>query len=40
MWVKYLEKIKDEDWDIGHFTFSLSNKRKGEKVVNYVESHD
>lgn len=39
MWVKFLE-MKDEDWDIGHFTYSLNNKRALEKVMNYVESHD
>ncbi|CCE62063.1 hypothetical protein TPHA_0B03910 [Tetrapisispora phaffii CBS 4417] len=40
MWIKLLKEKKDEDWDMGHIAFTLTNRRHGEKVVAYCESHD
>lgn len=40
MWVEHLKTIKDEDWNIGHIVYTFQNKRRLEKVINYVESHD
>ena len=40
MWIKYLKEYKDEDWNMGHIAYSLSNRRWKEKCVGYVESHD
>ena len=40
MWIKLLKEKKDEDWDLGSIVFTLINRRHGEKVVSYCESHD
>jgi len=40
MWIKYLNGVDDEDWKMGHITFSLTNRRWKEKVIGYAESHD
>ncbi|AMD20629.1 HDL115Wp [Eremothecium sinecaudum] len=40
MWIKLLKEKKDEDWDMGQITHTLSNRRYREKVVAYAESHD
>ncbi|CCF59707.1 hypothetical protein KAFR_0H02980 [Kazachstania africana CBS 2517] len=40
MWIKLLKEKKDDDWDIGNIVFTLTNRRHGEKVVSYCESHD
>ncbi|KAK3997102.1 alpha-glucan branching enzyme [Cladorrhinum sp. PSN332] len=40
MWIKILKEKKDEDWDIGNITFTLTNRRHGEKTIAYAESHD
>ena len=39
MWIK-LMKTDDNDWNMGHITHSLTNRRWKEKVVGYAESHD
>ena len=39
MWIK-LMKQNDENWNMGHITHSLTNRRWKEKVVGYAESHD
>lgn len=31
---------RDEDWQVGDITFTLTNRRWGEKCVVYAESHD
>eukprot|EP00792_Barthelona_sp_PAP020_P011594 TRINITY_DN568_c0_g1_i1.p1 TRINITY_DN568_c0_g1~~TRINITY_DN568_c0_g1_i1.p1 ORF type:complete len:703 (-),score=199.67 TRINITY_DN568_c0_g1_i1:15-2084(-) len=38
-WIKYM-KLKDEDWDMGHLTYTLQNTRSDEAVIAYAESHD
>jgi 1,4-alpha-glucan branching enzyme len=40
MWIKFLKEYKDEDWNMGHITFNLTNRRYKEKCVAYSESHD
>ncbi len=39
-WFKLAEKTKDDDWSMGGLFYELTNKRREEKVVSYVESHD
>jgi len=40
MWIKHLKEYKDEDWNMGHLAFNLTNRRYNEKCVAYCESHD
>ncbi|KAH0791248.1 1,4-alpha-glucan-branching enzyme [Histomonas meleagridis] len=40
MWIKILKEQKDEDWNVGNITFTLSNRPYKEKTVAYCESHD
>ncbi|CAF1026570.1 unnamed protein product [Rotaria sordida] len=40
LWIKFLRDIRDEDWQIGHITWTLTNRRWSEKNVAYAESHD
>lgn len=39
-WIKLIEDKRDEDWHVGDIFYELTNKRKEEKTVSYVESHD
>ena len=40
MWIRLLKDWKDEDWDFNQIYFELANRRPGEKVIGYCESHD
>eukprot|EP01095_Lingulamoeba_sp_RSL-Kostka_P009929 TRINITY_DN3475_c2_g1_i2.p1 TRINITY_DN3475_c2_g1~~TRINITY_DN3475_c2_g1_i2.p1 ORF type:complete len:710 (-),score=187.73 TRINITY_DN3475_c2_g1_i2:174-2303(-) len=40
MWVKLLKKVKDENWNIGHIVYTLTNRRYKEKTISYAECHD
>ncbi|CCJ29594.1 unnamed protein product [Pneumocystis jirovecii] len=40
MWINLLKNIKDEDWDMGHICYTLTNRRYMEKTIGYTESHD
>ncbi len=40
MWIKHLKEIPDEQWNMWHLWYELSNRRPGEKYIGYVESHD
>lgn len=41
MWIKILKEVpSDDDWDIGNIVHTLENRRYGEKVIAYAESHD
>lgn len=40
MWIKNLKELSDENWNMGHLTHSLTNRRWREKCVAYAESHD
>ncbi len=39
-WVKLVKEMRDEDWPINHIWHELNNRRKDEKIISYVESHD
>ncbi|PVU99534.1 hypothetical protein BB559_000022 [Furculomyces boomerangus] len=40
MWIKMLKEVRDEDWDISHIEYQLTNRRHQEKTIAYCESHD
>lgn len=40
MWIKLLKEKQDNEWDIGNISFTLTNRRHGEKTIAYAESHD
>ncbi|XP_024527573.1 1,4-alpha-glucan-branching enzyme 2-2, chloroplastic/amyloplastic [Selaginella moellendorffii] len=39
-WIDILEKLKDEEWNMGNIVFTLTNRRWMEKCISYAESHD
>ncbi|MEA4935236.1 MAG: alpha amylase C-terminal domain-containing protein [Paludibacter sp.] len=39
-WIKYIKEVRDEDWNVGHIFWELTNRRADEKTVSYAESHD
>ncbi|CAG7942356.1 unnamed protein product [Penicillium salamii] len=40
MYIKLLKESQDSDWDMGNLSFTLVNRRHGEKTIAYAESHD
>ncbi len=40
MWIRLLKESADEDWDLGHIHYELTNRWPDEKVIGYCESHD
>ncbi|MCH0630082.1 alpha amylase C-terminal domain-containing protein [Kocuria palustris] len=40
MWIKILKHLQDEQWSMGDITYTLTNRRHGEKCIAYCESHD
>jgi 1,4-alpha-glucan branching enzyme len=40
LWIRYLDKRRDEQWDVGALWHELTQRRPLEKVVGYCESHD
>ena len=40
MYIKWLKEKEDAEWDMGALTFTLTNRRHGEKTIAYAESHD
>ncbi|KAJ5619904.1 1-4-alpha-glucan-branching enzyme [Penicillium lagena] len=40
MYIKLLKEKSDNEWDIGNLSFTLTNRRHGEKTIAYAESHD
>lgn len=40
LWIKLLKETPDEQWNMGHLSFSMTNRRWKEKCVGYAESHD
>ncbi len=40
MWIRLLKETPDEYWDLNKIYYELANRRSGEKVVGYCESHD
>jgi 1,4-alpha-glucan branching enzyme len=39
-WIQLVKDTRDEDWPLGHLWFELTNRRRDEKTISYVESHD
>jgi 1,4-alpha-glucan branching enzyme len=39
-WFKLADEVADEDWSMHGLYHALTDRRKDEKVVSYVESHD
>lgn len=40
MWIKLIKESTDDEWDISNISFTLTNRRHGEKTIAYAESHD
>ena len=40
LWIKLIEKERDEDWNMWHIWHELTSRRAGEKYIAYAESHD
>lgn len=40
LYIKWLKEKSDDEWDMGNLTFTLTNRRHGEKTIAYAESHD
>ena len=39
-WIKTIKEKKDEDWSMAGIYWEVTNRRKDEKTISYVESHD
>lgn len=39
-WIKTIKEQKDEDWKPSSLFWEVTNRRKDEKTISYVESHD
>ena len=39
-WIKTIKEKKDEDWSMAGIFWEVTNRRKDEKTISYVESHD
>ena len=39
-WIHTLRDLRDEDWDLNALWHELTQRRPGEKVIGYAESHD
>ncbi len=40
MWIRLLKETRDENWNLSHIYYELTNRWPGEKVIGYCESHD
>ncbi|KAL7669540.1 hypothetical protein ACOME3_010192 [Neoechinorhynchus agilis] len=40
LWIKILKHTSDDDWDLDHICFTLTNRRRSEANIAYAESHD
>ena len=40
LYIKWLKEKEDAEWDMGHLTHILTNRRHGELTIAYAESHD
>jgi 1,4-alpha-glucan branching enzyme len=40
LYIKWLKEKEDTEWEMGHLTHTLTNRRHGEKTIAYAESHD
>jgi 1,4-alpha-glucan branching enzyme len=39
-WIKTIKELKDEDWKPSSILWEVTNRRKDERTISYVESHD
>ena len=39
-WIKTIKEKRDEDWSMAGIFWEVTNRRKDEKTISYVESHD
>lgn len=39
-WIRMIKEVKDENWNVGHIYWELTNRRAEEKTISYAESHD
>lgn len=39
-WIRLVKDVPDEDWNMGHLWYELTNRRWDEKTIGYAESHD
>ena len=39
-WIETIKEKKDEDWSMAGIFWEVTNRRKDEKTISYVESHD
>ncbi len=39
-WIKQIKESVDEDWNVEHIWYELTNRRSDERVITYSESHD
>jgi 1,4-alpha-glucan branching enzyme len=39
-WIKTIKEKKDEDWSMAGIYWEVTNRRRDEKTISYVESHD
>ena len=40
LYIKWLKEKQDSEWDMGHLTHVLTDRRHGELTIAYAESHD
>lgn len=40
LFIKWLKEKNDDEWDMGALTWTLTDRRHGEKTIAYAESHD
>lgn len=40
LWLAQVKEQRDEDWSMSTLVSSLCNRRRSERTVGYVESHD
>ncbi len=39
-WIKLIKEVPDEQWNVNQLYHELSQRRAGEEVISYAESHD
>ncbi len=40
LWIKLIKEVSDDNWQMGHLWYELTNRRPREKNIGYSESHD
>ncbi|MGA8180546.1 MAG: alpha amylase C-terminal domain-containing protein [Desulfobacterales bacterium] len=39
-WIRLVKDVPDDNWQMGHLWYELTNRRQDEKTISYAESHD